>query len=98
MSRSTPARAVPPWSSPRQAVRLIVKGYTFRTCIRVAAVVGTILSTVNQGSQIVDGEATAATGIRIAVNYLVPFVVSSIGYLAPSRVPTDSARGHQPGA
>lgn len=91
------ASAVPPWSSPRQAIRLIAKGYTFRTCIRVAAVVGTILSAVNQGAQIVGGEATAATGIRIAVNYLVPFLVSSIGYLAPFRVPTGTTGGHQPG-
>jgi hypothetical protein len=77
---------VPPWSSPVEACRLIMRGVTFATGVRVALVVGTILSAVNQGSVIVSGDATAATWVRVGVNYLVPFLVSSIGYLAPFRV------------
>lgn len=80
-----PATAVPPWSSPIEACRLIIGGVTFRTCARVAVVVGTILTLVNQGSVILAGDASVATWIRVAVNYLVPFIVSSIGYLAPFR-------------
>ncbi|MGE0139491.1 MAG: nitrate/nitrite transporter NrtS [Ilumatobacteraceae bacterium] len=80
-----PRPAVPEWSSVGEALRLIALGYTFRTCFRVALVVGTLLSIVNQGSVILAGEATASTAIRIAINYLIPFVVSSIGYLAPFR-------------
>ena len=76
---------VPEWSSAPEAVRLIALGYTFRTCFRVALVVGTLLSIVNQGSVLMTGEVTASTAIRIAINYLIPFVVSSIGYLAPFR-------------
>jgi thiamine transporter ThiT len=84
-----PAREVPAWSSPREACRLILRGLTLRTGVKVAAVVGTILTIVNQGSVIAGGDATAVTWIRVAVNYLVPFFVSSIGYLAPfgRRVP-----------
>ena len=76
---------VPEWSSVPAALRLIALGYTFRTCFRVALVVGTLLSIVNQGSVLLAGEATASTAIRIAINYLIPFVVSSVGYLAPFR-------------
>lgn len=85
--RSVPA--VPPWSSPAEACRLIIRGVTFRTCSRVAIVVGTILTVVNQGSVILAGDASVATWVRTAVNYLVPFIVSSIGYLAPFRCRDD---------
>ncbi len=76
---------VPPWSTPAQACRLVLRGVTFNTCARVALVVGTILTLVNQGSVILGGDATAATWVRVGVNYAVPFIVSSIGYLAPFR-------------
>ena len=86
MSSPIPSRvAVPPWSSPLDACRLILSGVTFRTCVRVAIVVGTILTVVNQGSVIVSGDASAVTWARVGINYLVPFVVSSVGYLAPFR-------------
>jgi hypothetical protein len=81
------ARAVPPWSTPTDAVRLIARGVTYRTASRVSLVVGTILSTVNQGSVIANGHATTATWVRVIVNYLVPFTVASIGYLSPFRIP-----------
>ncbi len=55
----------------------------------MALVVGTILTVVNQGSVIAGGDATVATWIRVVVNYLVPFIVSSIGYLAPFRCRDD---------
>jgi len=77
----------PAWSTARECCVLIAKGYTVRTAIRVAAVVGTILSAVNQGSVIASGRFGAITGVRIATNYLVPFIVASIGYLAPFRRP-----------
>ncbi len=86
MSSPVPSRAaVPPWSSPLHACRLILSGVTFRTCVSVAVVVGTILTAVNQGSVIATGNASTLTWVRVGVNYLVPFVVSSIGYLAPFR-------------
>jgi hypothetical protein len=51
----------------------------------VAIVVGTVLSLVNQGSAILAGTTTTSTWARMAVNYMVPFVVGSIGYLAGRR-------------
>jgi len=84
------ASSVPPWSTPSEACQLVLRGVTFRTASRVALVVGTILSVVNQGAVIIGGEASAATWVRVGFNYLVPFVVSSIGYLAPFRLRTKS--------
>lgn len=86
MTGTQPTRPdVPAWSSPLDACRLILRGVTIRTGVRVAVVVGTILTIVNQVAVIARGDASTATWIRAAVNYLVPFVVSSIGYLAPFR-------------
>jgi hypothetical protein len=81
------ALGVPHWSTPWQACLLIAKGHTRRTGLAVAGVVGTLLSAVNQGDVLVSGRAGAATWARVAVNYAVPFVVSSVGYLAPFRRP-----------
>ena len=82
----TPHATVPALSTPLDAIRLILRGVTYRTASRVALVVGTIPSTVNQGAVIANGDAVPATWIRVAVNYLVPYTVASIGYLAPFRV------------
>ena len=77
--------APPAWSSWWECCLLIARGYTYRTAVVVAAVVGTLLSAVNEGAIIVSGRSDVATGLRVATNYLVPFVVASIGYLAPFR-------------
>jgi hypothetical protein len=77
--------ALPTWSHPREALGLFLAGATVRTAWKVAAVVGTVLSVVNQGSVITDGDATLATWIRVGVNYLVPFLVSSVGFLSACR-------------
>jgi hypothetical protein len=52
----------------------------------MAAVVGTLLTVVHQSAEIVSGEATLATVFRVFANYLIPYSVSSLGYLAPFRV------------
>jgi hypothetical protein len=84
--RSTTPRErghVPSWRSPREGLRLVLRGYTLRTGATVSAVVGTLLSVVNQGSLIWSGHAGLASWLRVITNYVVPFFVSSIGYLAP---------------
>ncbi len=80
------------WTTPSQALQMFLRGATVRTGARVSAVVGTVLSVVNQGATIVDGNATVTTWIRVGVNYLVPFLVSSYGFLAARRV-TDRDAG-----
>jgi len=78
-------RPPPPWSSPREACVLVARGYTLRTGVVVASVVGTVLSGVNEGTVIASDHLGVSTWARVATNYLVPFVVASVGYLAPFR-------------
>ncbi len=79
--------SVTTWTRPADAIRLFVRGCTVRTAAPTALVVGTVLSGVNQGAIVVDGQATLATWLRIAVNYVVPFLVASVGYLSARRAP-----------
>lgn len=76
---------VPEWRTNREAIGLIARGVTLRTGTRVALVVGTLLTAVNQGGVLLAGDATAVTWARVGFNYAVPFIVSSVGYLAPFR-------------
>ena len=75
------------WSTPREAGTLFLRGRTVRTALPIAAVVGTLLSAVNQGVIITGGDADTTTWIRVAVNFVVPFCVASFGYLAARRRP-----------
>lgn len=77
------------WSRPRQAVALCLRGRTVRTAGPTAVVVGSVLSAVNQSTVIAAGHATTGTWVRVAVNYVVPFIVASIGYLAGRRTPRE---------
>jgi hypothetical protein len=70
------------WVSYREALRLFLRGVTVPTAIRIALVVGTWLSLMNQGRLILAGHPP---WVRIALNYLTPFVVSSLGFLAARR-------------
>lgn len=70
------------WTTWWQALRLIVTGRTSATALRIALVVGTVLTTVNLAGPILAGHVTAITTIRIAANYVIPYVVSSLGVLS----------------
>ncbi|MEW6583927.1 MAG: nitrate/nitrite transporter NrtS [Actinomycetota bacterium] len=56
-----------------------------RRCGRIALVVGTVLSLVNQGDQLVRGELAAEFAVKIPLNFAVPFVVASLGYVSARR-------------
>ena len=73
------------WESYFQVVSLIYRGRTCPTAAKIAFVVGTILTLVNQGSAFLAGEVSWAMLAHVTVNYLVPFIVSSLAYLAPFR-------------
>jgi hypothetical protein len=80
------AFAIPPsWSTRREAVALWFARATLRKTLKIAAIVGTLLCLINQGSVILGGEVTAATWLRVGMNYIVPFCVSSIGFLSATR-------------
>lgn len=73
------------WSSTWEVAKLICTGATFRVSARVALVVGTLLSIVNQGSVLAGGSADGVTWLRVVANYAIPYAVSGVGYLAPFR-------------
>ncbi|MGV8964632.1 MAG: nitrate/nitrite transporter NrtS [Cellulomonas sp.] len=81
------ARADLSWRTTTQALWLICRGATFRTASRIALVVGTLLTAIHQGAVLASGQTEGATWLRVAANYLIPYVVSSIGYLTPFRMP-----------
>src|SRR6266567_2173719 len=67
------------WSRYRDAARMLLLGATVPTSMRIAVVVGTWLSLMNQGHPIMDGHPPWA---KLALNYVTPFIVSSVGFLA----------------
>lgn len=73
------------WTTPREAVGLFCRGVTFVPAARVALVVGTLYSLVNQGHVVMNGDATALTWLRVGFNYVAPFVVASMGFLSGCR-------------
>jgi hypothetical protein len=75
----------PSWTTYGDAVRLWFSSVCLRKTLKIAAVVGTLLSLINQGSVIFGGDATAATWVRVGLNYVVPFCVSSLGFLSATR-------------
>ncbi|MGH8896876.1 MAG: nitrate/nitrite transporter NrtS [Egibacteraceae bacterium] len=84
---TTHAALSPEWVRWPEALRLFVRGATIRAAWRIAAIVGTLLSVVNQGGILLSGQATRLTLVRIAVNYACPFTVASLGYLLACRRP-----------
>jgi len=94
-SQATPTASAPrcpPWSRPREAARLFARGITVRRCVPVAAVVGCVLSAINEGARIAAGHAGWTTWVQVGLNFTVPFLVSSYGYLTAARVPGGSTR------
>jgi hypothetical protein len=73
------------WVTPGEGWRLVLRPSTLRRTLRIALLVGIILSLVNQGTVVAGGDATAVTWARVAANFFVPFCVSSAGFLAATR-------------
>lgn len=72
---------LPGWQGPGQACRVVLTGATARISGPVAAVVGTVLTAVNQGTVLLGGEISVPVALRIAANYAIPYCVSSYGAL-----------------
>lgn len=81
------------WRRRREEIALLLRGATFRVAWPTAVVVGTILSAANQGAVLVSGDVTAQTWLRILFNYLVPYVVASLGFLSAHRRRNDEPDG-----
>ncbi len=84
------------WSTWPQAGWLIARGRTRRPAFRVALVVGTLLTVVNQADVLLPGSFSVELVARIVANFLIPYVVSSIGFLSAHRRPIARRRPKGP--
>jgi hypothetical protein len=66
----------------RDAAGLFMRGVTLAAATRIALVVGTWLSLINQGHLVLRGHPP---WVKLVLNYLTPFTVASLGYLAARR-------------
>jgi hypothetical protein len=69
----------------RAALKTCSAPSNLRRTLTIAAVVGCILSIINEGDVIVQGHATGATAVKIGLNFVVPFFVSNLGVLTGTR-------------
>jgi hypothetical protein len=65
-----------------EALRMFLRGATVPSASRIAVVVGTWLSLMNQGELILHAHPP---WIKLVLNYLTPFSVASLGFLAARR-------------
>ena len=79
----------------REAVAFCFTRHNLRRTVRIALIVGVLLTTINQGAVITAGHATAATWVRSGLNFVVPFLVSNAGLLS-GRHPEPRSRGPGP--
>jgi hypothetical protein len=87
MTESQPSRAEPVRTRISVAVEICCARPTLRRTTRIAAVVGVVRTGINEGDSLVHGNVSAATGVKMALNFVVPFIVSNLGVLAGTRRP-----------
>jgi hypothetical protein len=78
--------------SAREALRICLRPEHLRRTVRIALVVGTIVTIINQADVILGGEATTGTWIKAIRDYCAPVVVSNLGLLAGKRVEAAATR------
>lgn len=64
-----------------------------RRTIRIALIVGVVLTLINQADVVLRGDGTAATVVKAGLNFVVPFIVSNLGLLAGRGPAGTSASG-----
>ncbi len=69
----------------RAALRTCLEPRHLRRTLTIAAVVGTVLTAINQADVIARGDATWLTVAKAVLNYVVPFIVSNLGLLVGTR-------------
>jgi len=66
----------------REGVAFCSQRRNLHRTVRIALVVGLVLTLINQGALIASGHATVATWVRCGLNFVVPFLVSNAGLLS----------------
>ena len=80
------------WGTPVEAARLCLAPSTLRRTLKIALIVGTLLSLINQGDIILAGQANVLTWVRVIANYAIPWAVSSVGFLSATAVDASARR------
>ncbi|GAB4427511.1 MAG: hypothetical protein Fur0044_25380 [Anaerolineae bacterium] len=75
------------WQHWPEAIKLFLRGATLSSSLRVALVVGMILTIINQGDKFINGVVTPLSLLQTGMNFAVPFCVSSYGFLMACRHP-----------
>jgi hypothetical protein len=75
----------PTWSRTAEIPRVVLHPPHLRKTLRIALTVGTVLFCINQLDVVLAGRADARVWMKIAVTYVVPFVVSNWGLLVGLR-------------
>ena len=75
----------PTWDSAREALAVCLHRPNRRRVALIAAVVGTLLVGINQGSILAGGHLGWVVWVRMVLDYLIPACVSTMGVLAGSR-------------
>ncbi|GAC1434839.1 MAG: hypothetical protein NVSMB51_03010 [Solirubrobacteraceae bacterium] len=53
-----------------------------RRTLRISLIVGVVLNAINESAPLLDGQFGVGTWTRVALNFVVPFVVSNVGLLS----------------
>jgi hypothetical protein len=69
----------------RGALRYCGQRQHLRRTLRIALVVGIVLTAINQLDVILRGDAVAITYVKCGMNFVVPFIVSNLGLLTGRR-------------
>jgi hypothetical protein len=67
------------------ALEIVLAPAHVRRTLTIALVVGCVLTAINQLDVFLRGDPTAATFVKTALNFCVPFVSSNLGLLAGKR-------------
>lgn len=69
----------------RRAVVYCLQPVNLRRTLRIALVVGVVLTAINEGGAFTSGHLTTANWVRSALNFVVPFLVSNAGLMSGRR-------------
>jgi hypothetical protein len=84
LTSSTPSETAETdrFAAMREACAFCLQRRNLRRTLRIALVVGVILTAINQSGVIAAGHATTGTWVRCGLNFVVPFLVSNAGLLS----------------
>lgn len=74
----------------REALSIVLRREHLRKTLKIALIVGFVLTAINQLDVFIKGDQTTITFVKTGLNFCVPFVVSNLGLLAGKRAETEA--------